>query len=178
MAGIYHNRTLAEEVARNWDSLSPIFFSYPETETEVSNKIRRFYFGKSKTLNFYEQFLNFTNVFSDRWYIHASRETVKTQVKHSPVYLYHFNYALERGLTFFYDLAPPIPVYVQIAIKVVQEWLTTNVLRQPLLHLGTCHGDELVLFFHFPMVYINVGDKDYEISRQFIDMWIQFAKDE
>lgn len=102
---------------------------------------------------------------------------MKTQVKYSKVYLYHFSYALERGLTFFYDLTPKFPVYVQIGFKVVQEWVDKNLFGRSPLHLGTCHGDELVLFFHFPMVYIDVGDKDYEISRQFIQMWVQFAND-
>lgn len=175
---MYHNKTLAAEVERSWDDLSPTFFSYQQSLSHVSQKIREFYFGKSKTLSFFEMFLNFTNAFSDRWYIHATRETVQTQVKYSTVYLYHFSYSLERGLTFFYDLTPSLPVGLQITYKVVREWVDKHILGRPPLHLGTCHGDELVLFYHFPMVYIDVGDKDYEISRQFIKMWMQFANDE
>ncbi|CAL8105113.1 unnamed protein product [Orchesella dallaii] len=177
-ARIYHNRTLAKEVESNWDDLSSVFFYYEKSLADVTKKIREYYFGVSKEkLRFYNQFLNFTHAFSDRLYIHSMREMVKIQSQYSPVYAYYFSYPLERGLTFFYDVTPTTPVYFQIGTKVVQEWVKKAFGISP-LHFGACHGDELVLLYNFPMTYIDVGDKDYEMSRQMIQTFVQFAYDD
>ncbi|ODN06567.1 Venom carboxylesterase-6 [Orchesella cincta] len=177
-ARIYHNKTLAKIVESNWDDLSSVFFFYEKSLVDITNKIRQFYFGvPAEKMRFYKQFINFTHVFSDRLYIQSMRETVMHQSQYSPVYAYYFSYPLERGLTFFYDVTPSTPVYLQIGTKVVNEWVKKAFGIFP-HHFGTCHGDELVLLFNFPMTYIDVRDKDYEMSRQMIQTLVQFAKDE
>jgi hypothetical protein len=44
---------------------------------------------------------------------------------------------------------------------------------------GTCHGDELAMFFRLEGLYdIKRDHKDYKMSKEFVKLWTSFAKNE
>lgn len=167
-------------MANNWNELSPNFFQYENANDrkQLTSKIRKFYIGDdlSQPLGFNENFQNITNAFSDRLYIHASRETVKIQSKFSSVYLYYFTYPLYRGMSYLYDINPGLPIFPQFAWKEMMWILNEYIFQRPNLFLGVGHGDDLVLIFKFfPVFDLSPKSKDFAMSRQMVKLWTDFA---
>jgi carboxylesterase type B len=175
---IFFNKSLKEEVSKNWNELSPNFFHYEKSNKELTTKIRNFYIGDdpSQPLSFDEKFQNITNAFSDRLYIHALRETVKIQSQWSPIYLYYFNYPLYRSLVYLFDINSNYPILPQFVWKEIK-WFLNEIFKIPNLSLGVGHGDEISLIFQLPLFDISPKSKDFLISQFMVNLWANFTTD-
>lgn len=99
--GMYTSDEWTEEVNKNWmNGLAPNFLLYNQSDTQLTNDINDFYLNaslESGSIDFRKDILGFTNIFSDRLYIHASMEAVRIQAKLSPVYLYYNDYITDAN---------------------------------------------------------------------------------
>lgn len=179
IAGIFVNASLQEFVSTNWNDLSPNFFRYDKSAKNLTDKIRKFYIGddspSQQRLAFKENFQHITNIFSDRLYIHATRETVKIQSKFSKIYLYYFTYPLQRGMTYLFDIDPDLPILLQFIWKEIRWFLNEHIFQVPNLFLGCGHGDDIALLFKFPVFHLSPDSKDFAMSRQLVKLWADFA---
>ncbi|ODN04518.1 Venom carboxylesterase-6 [Orchesella cincta] len=97
--GIYESDEWTQEMNLNWNNLAPQFLVYNKNDTNLINSINEFYLNVtiSDNIDFQADMQGFTNIFSDRLYIHASLEAVKIQGNFSPVFLYYNDYATESN---------------------------------------------------------------------------------
>jgi len=165
-------------VERHWSELCPNLLFYDEKLRDITAKISSFYIGeKAKSIQFKEHFENLTNAFSDRLYIHPTRETVRIQSKFSAIYLYYFNYPLKRGLTYLHDINHKWPLVPQFVWKEIKWFFDEYILNRDHFFIGVIHGDDIALLFKFPIIHLWPGTKDFEQSRLMVKMWVEFAQD-
>jgi len=64
------------------------------------------------------------------------------------------------------------------SLQKAKTWFKTKILgrtvQQP-KHLGVCHGDELPLLFKYSEGKVKEKTKDYNMSRDLVKLWLQFA---
>lgn len=175
--GIYLNDTLKRYVEDNWNTLSPNFFYYDKARTDLTSEIRQFYLQDSVAdpLRFMDKFQNITDIFTDRLYAHATRETAKIQAKFSPVYLYYFTYPLYRGMGYLSDINHEWPILPQFVLKEIAWYLNEYIFGTKNLQLGTSHGDDVALIWKFPVFRLPPNSKDFSMSRTMAKLWIDFA---
>jgi carboxylesterase type B len=180
--GILKSDSLRERVESQWNGLSPKLFFYNAKLDNVTSAIRRFYVqdenespGKTKEMDFQKNFGSLTNAFSDRLYMHASRETARIQSRYSPVYLYYFTYPLKKGLVYLYDINPEWPLVIQFVFKEIFWFIRENIFQTEIPSLGVIHGDDVALVFRFPLIGLPPGTEDFHMSRQMVKMWVDFA---
>jgi len=168
---------LRQKIESEWNNLFPKFFYYNDSLTNVTSEIRNFYLKDEETekINFHQHFKALTDAFSDRLYIHSTKETVRIQTKYSPVYLYYFNYPLKKGLVYLYDTNPDWPLVIQFVFKEIFWFIREYILQQEYPSIGVIHGDDVALIFRFPIIKLPPSSVDFDISRQMVKMWTNFV---
>ncbi|CAL8123706.1 unnamed protein product [Orchesella dallaii] len=98
-SGIYASEEWTQEMNLNWNNLAPQFLVYSDNNTNLTNSINEIYLNMSisDNIDFKTDLQGFTNIFTDRLYIHASLEAVKIQGTIAPVLLYYNDYTTESN---------------------------------------------------------------------------------
>lgn len=100
-SSIYASEEWTREVNTNWNNgLASKFLIYNESNAQLTNSINEFYLNSNYangTVDFKNDLLGFTNIFTDRLYLHASIEAARIQANLSPVYLYYNDYITVRN---------------------------------------------------------------------------------
>ncbi|XP_063223685.1 venom carboxylesterase-6-like [Bacillus rossius redtenbacheri] len=154
-APIYASQELVAQLNNNFDHVAPISMFYGQTSPkvdEVSQKIRKFYFGNNPINN--DTVFSVVDMFTDSWFLHGTNQAVRLQATRSsaPVYYYYFAY---RGTRSFSELF---------------SGLDTD--------FGVCHADELQYLFPSNRVFPDLvpSDEDNRITDILLTMWTNFAR--
>lgn len=119
-----------------WDEWMPIMLDYDRSKTNVSSKIRNYYFGnfRGKYLTEDTYIENITNIYSDRVYFHATRKAALYHAKYAPTYLYYYSYPGQ--FSFFSLFKAVMPRYedvfapeIKIGIDVAKDMFKKYVMR-------------------------------------------------
>lgn len=94
---IVDDKELIENVNENWTNhlAAELLFYDPNNFPSLSKAINEFYLKTATEdgrVNYMSDLRGFSNIFTDRYYFHASLEAVKLQAKKSPVFLYYNDY--------------------------------------------------------------------------------------
>lgn len=90
--GLWANQTILDE-ADDWQNWAPKAFHYNPKRTDISQKLRQFYFGaQTKHLNSRDLIQNFTNLFGDRLFIVGVAQAALLERKFVPTYLYYYEH--------------------------------------------------------------------------------------
>lgn len=86
---------LLSEINEDWSRVLPIAFEYEhitnqEIRDNVSSKILLQYFGNEEISE--ETWAGFTNLFSDRYFIHSTDTASRLHAKSAPVYPFQFTF--------------------------------------------------------------------------------------
>ena len=107
-------------------------------------------------------------------------KSVLLQSEFSDVYTYYYSYEGEFTLTnLLLALKGKYPVAIEYIVHKISQWFTKNFLSSSITHFGACHGDELALLFKLNGLYeIKPGHKDYQMSKDLVKLWSDFARNE
>lgn len=108
-----------------WKRLLPILLGFGDQEAIEKNaeKIRREYFYTP--IGSTSSYGNLTNMFSDKLFFLPSHNAALLQAKHSPVYMYYFNFQTKFSLGKLAEATSEraeIPPEAQIAGHIVYSW--------------------------------------------------------
>ena len=96
-AAIRDSECMSSRVNGNWSAVAPKLLFYNTSRADITEKVTRFYLGSSSTINFRDQFANFTQMWTDRYYITFTRNVGEMQSKFSPVYFYYNDFQVNPG---------------------------------------------------------------------------------
>lgn len=123
-SSIFASEEWKREVNANWNNgLASKFLIYNESDIQLTNSINEFYLNSTYpngTVDFEKDLLGFTNIFTDRLYIHASIEAARIQSKLSPVYLYYNDYITVRNTI-------GIGMYIHVCHNELNKYLKTSI---------------------------------------------------
>ncbi|XP_967137.2 juvenile hormone esterase-like [Tribolium castaneum] len=155
-AGIFGNPYLIDELDDKFNEVVPISLLYDETSSrakEVTNKIRKFYFGASKITE--SSRFDVVDMYTDGWFLNGADEAIRYYLKYGkkPVYYYLFGH---RGVASF-----------------------TEIFGDKEKDYGVCHADELQYLFPigdglFPDKPPSPDDK--KMAKIMTTLWTNFAK--
>jgi len=104
----------------------PLMLDYNSSETKVSDKVRKYYFGSFKGKYLAEDVERITQVYSDRVYFHATHKAASYHSLHAPTYLYYYSYPGEYSFFSLFKAVMPrpediIPPELKIAADVAKD---------------------------------------------------------
>jgi len=172
------NQTKLRDANDKWDYYAARLLAYDTDRPDISDKIRKFYFGEVSDIGSKDLIDNYTNVFSDRHFFYPTHKFAKLYAKHAPVRMYFYTYSAQFSLS---DLLPStqsetLPVVVSAAMELLKRW-TLRRFGYDIPHLGICHGDEVQLMFSFPLRnYIGEDARDAEMSKSMLKTWTDFVR--
>jgi hypothetical protein len=116
---------------------------YNSSESEVSQKIRKHYFGNFKGKYLAEDVENITKLYSDRVYFHATHKAAMYHSVHAPTYLYFYSYPGEYSFFSLFKAVMPrhedlIPPELKIAADVAKDLFQKYVMK----HDSQYNGEE------------------------------------
>jgi hypothetical protein len=119
--------------------------NYPEEKTDVSAKIKKFYFGDVENIASKDLVLNYTNLFSDRMFFVPLHKFAKgfNKNKIAPLRLYFYTH---QGKFSFARLListqkPYLPVIANVLLDMAVLWIEENVFGWEVPHPGVCKTD-------------------------------------
>ena len=175
-------QSLFQKVHNEWNTLLPDMMMYTgESDAALIDKITKFYIDSPDNIGNMDKFVNLTNLFSDRIFLHGTHEAVNIQAKYSPVYLYYFSYEGSFSLTnLLLALKGKFPSKIELMYFFGSRWIERNIFGREPHHYGASHFDEVPLLFPLKArgSTISKTDVDYEMSRDLVKLWVGFAKDE
>lgn len=178
-ARIIRNRALLSEIESNWYNVAPKLLGYLDNDQREFTKIlTNFYLpaASSTQIDFNWAFQNFTDMFSDRLYNTATHISIKEHAKQAPVYPYYYNYRSRFSFSNLLLLTGKLPPIVDIGIALTSNFIRTRLAKMPKSNLGVCHGDEVLMLFHLGVLSnVHNRHKDYEMSKDFVKLWVNFA---
>ncbi|RLU21207.1 hypothetical protein DMN91_005580 [Ooceraea biroi] len=146
-----------KELNDNWDVLGPQFldFNYTiprEKHVETARLIRQHYLG-TKPIDRHST-VELVQMAGDRFFVVDSEKAARMQAKmnKNPVWYYYYSYRAAQSLSS--SLAGN----------------TDNV------NYGVCHGDDVFLVIDTPYIDATTTQKDLDMQKILIDIWISFAK--
>ncbi|XP_045470486.1 venom carboxylesterase-6-like isoform X2 [Harmonia axyridis] len=144
-----------DEDFNNKTAISLMYEPFAENPNLVSEKIRKFYFGDRKKLNFENSFKDLTDMYTDGWFTKCIDDAIRIHLKVSKQPVYNYLFAHRSGASFSEIFGAPGEVH------------------------GVCHADELQYLFPvgdglFP--HKKVTDEDRRVRRLMTTMWENFAK--
>jgi len=87
---------IQQYVGRRWKEYSPIFGHYDPNKTDVTDKLRQYYFGDSAYLNPGYDLPNLEQLISDGNYFHPNHYTAIRHARYAPTFLFYFTYKTIR----------------------------------------------------------------------------------
>jgi hypothetical protein len=136
--GIGNNQTKLNEANDDWENWAPRVLQYPPVIKDAASKLRKFYFGDTKTpINSTRFMQNFTNMIGDRYFAFGILESIIQGSKFAPTFAYHLEHegsfclgevmANTQGI-----LYTPISFFFDHLKNLIHEYI----LRDPIPHLG------------------------------------------
>ncbi|ODM91504.1 Esterase FE4 [Orchesella cincta] len=158
-ASAYVSEESLQELNNEWNKIAPLTFSYDihfpvENLAEISQKVKKFYFGSEPITLKNKQAL--ADLYSDTWFLLPSISVAGELARNGvSVYPYIFSYWGSWTLRSF---------FTQRADD-VYEGLTG-------------HGDDIQYLFPGLMLIppLKPGSEQEEFSRNFVNLWTSFAK--
>ncbi|XP_017783232.1 PREDICTED: venom carboxylesterase-6-like isoform X2 [Nicrophorus vespilloides] len=126
------------------------------TTEELWQQYKKYYMnGKDIDINDPKTVQGFTNLYSDRSFIHGSYQSalIHSYLGHSPIWFYNFDY---KGSLSYGD------VFAATKENINFDW-------------GTSHCDELIYLFNSPALFPKLNAKDRMMSKTLIKIWTDFA---
>lgn len=151
---------------------------YPQEKTDISAKIRNYYFGNVKSIATKDLVQNYTNLFSDRMFFVPLHNFALEYRKHASLRLYFYTHKGQFSLARLLASSqkPYLPPLVNVILDMIVRWIKEHVLGFEIPHPGVCHADELPLFYDWLLgPAITEQSKDYAMSRTLIKTWTDFA---
>jgi carboxylesterase type B len=193
---IMNNPRLIKLIETRWDDISAQFLQYNASNKEITEKIKQFYNLNSAAVqentltklenetsktdlldfNYFEEFHKLTNIFSDRMYNTATRESVRLQAQFSPVYTYYNSYQGEWCFVTTFVSDDEDANCDQPPSRYTSPWWKENIELKSRPNYGVSHADELPFFFNYTGAReINSTCVDYQISLDLVKLWVDFA---
>ncbi|CAL8090401.1 unnamed protein product [Orchesella dallaii] len=173
------NKTKLKQANDEWNFFAAKILGYDLDKTDISDKIRHYYFGDVEDIGTIDLIANYTNLFSDRQFFVPVHKFVKYYTKQAPVRMYLYSYQAEFSLADMLAATQNerLPAIVSVILELLKRWVYKTVFRHELPHLGVCHADELQLIFNWPLsAFISENHKDFEMSRKMVKLWTDFVK--
>ncbi|CAL8090404.1 unnamed protein product [Orchesella dallaii] len=178
---IARNESLRQNLRQRMETFLPrLLYLEDNTNTTVLSQLREYYYLEEPNADSLDELRNFTNMFTDRFWLTDLHRAVKYQSKLAPVYLYYYTYSGEFTLTdFVLALKGEHHPLVEILAMTLKNLVKKYLFWETLPNFGICHSDELSLQFYMPLLArISPSHRDYEMSREIVKLWVQFAKEE
>ncbi|KAG4074888.1 hypothetical protein HA402_009313 [Bradysia odoriphaga] len=175
-AVITANQTKMDQANEKWTWWLSKILNIPEDE-QKAKLIRKFYFGNNKNIASKAFLSNYTNLFSDRFFMVANHQHAKLYSSHAPIRLYYYTHQGDFSLgRIMASSQGRFPLIVNVVIDMFSRWFQRTVMNENVPHMGTAHADELPLLFDFILGYdINRNHKDFELSANMVKLWVSFA---
>lgn len=168
----------------HWKEWAPRFLNYDPDNTDVSERIRQYYFGDGRTPNPGDDLESFTQMISDGMYYHPLKYAAVRHSKLAPVYLYFYTYE-SKALPNVYSLVRAVkptmwtPSEFQVAAAVTQDMMKKRSRGTGPHEWGVCHGEDELVLWHFNwMSEIWKTSPDYRFSRLLLSTFVSFAEKE
>jgi carboxylesterase type B len=87
---------IQQYIGRRWKDYAPIFAHYDPNKTDVTDRLRQYYFGDSKYLNPGYDIPNMQQMMSDGNYFHPTHYTAIRHARYAPTFLFYFTYKTMR----------------------------------------------------------------------------------
>lgn len=171
----------------DWFSWAPKAFHYDAARKDISQTLKDFYFGTNiKNLNSRDLIQNLTNLYGDRLFNVGICQTAHLENKHVPTYMYLYGH--EGGFSMGALIAAsqskihPIVGFIMERLRFLY---VTSIMGEEYRHevSGIGHADEYPLLWSTPLwggrieKALVFTDKDVEISKDLVQLWVDFAMD-
>ncbi|CAG7830460.1 unnamed protein product [Allacma fusca] len=177
--GILRDPEVTEKLNTNWTHWAPIMFDFEELpvfkRNEVSHRIWKQYLH-GKTIQ-REYLYDIADIYSDASFYAPLHEAALLQAKYSPVYLYLNSYQGRFGVfQLFNSMTRILPLLLDAGFMLLYRWVMAEVFGYKFHHYGTCHADDIGLFFRIDFITnIKPYDDDYYMSKAVVHQWAYFA---
>ncbi|OXA59192.1 Esterase FE4 [Folsomia candida] len=183
---LWANQMKLDEV-NDWFSWAPKAFHYDAARKDISQTLKDFYFGTNiKNLNSRDLIQNLTNLYGDRLFNVGICQTAHLENKHVPTYMYLYGH--EGGFSMGALIAAsqskihPIVGFIMERLRFLY---VTSIMGEEYRHevSGIGHADEYPLLWSTPLwggrieKALVFTDKDVEISKDLVQLWVDFAMD-
>ncbi|CAL8073931.1 unnamed protein product [Orchesella dallaii] len=171
-----------ENMGYHWKDWAPRFLNYDPENTDISERIRQYYFGEGRTANPGDDLESLTQMFSDGLYYHSLKYSAVRHARFAPVYLYFYTYE-SKALPNTYSLVRAVrpddwtPSEVQVATSVTHDMMKKRSRSTGAHEWGVCHGEDELVLWHFNwMSEIWKTSPDYRFSRLLLTTFVEFAE--
>ncbi|XP_035716357.1 venom carboxylesterase-6-like [Folsomia candida] len=178
---------IQSNVGKRWKEYAPIFAHFDPNKTDVSDRLRQYYFGGSRYLNPGYDLENLTQLVSDGVYFHPTHWTAIRHARHSPTFLYFFTYQPVRfpSICSAYRALRPdswFPAQLKVVGAVVQDAARNYFTRNYPDYqdwTGVCIDQQIPLLWSSDLVSdIWKSSPDYQFSRDLIQTIVNFMDTE
>ncbi|XP_066251364.1 venom carboxylesterase-6-like [Euwallacea similis] len=154
-AAVLNNKTLMDDLNRNFETLAPISLMYDKTALDVGSTTRQIkdYYFRGHTIDWSHK-TQLVNMYTDGWFLNCADETVQLHVNYTkqPVYYYLFGHKGEASFTTIFGGGD--------------------------IDYGVCHADDLQYLFPvadslFPDK--SMSDDDKCVTTLFTTLFSNFA---
>lgn len=116
---------------------------YPEEKSDITSKIRKFYFGETKNIATKDLVENYTNLFSDRIFFEPLHTFATHYKNHAPLRLYFYTHKGQFSLARILSASqkPYFTPTVNIILDILIRWVKENIFGWEIPHPGVCKLD-------------------------------------
>lgn len=178
---------ILNELDSKWNEIVPVLLHYDPNRTEISDKLRDYYFSKNPNPNPAEDLVNLTRMLGAGIFFEGNHRIAKQISKFSPTYLYYYTYiseSLPSSYAFIRAAKPTTRWWYPWPVNYAQKlatyyfnkimWPSTDPKR-----FGACHGDDILQTFSMnSFVDVKMMSSDYPFSKELVNTIVQFASNE
>lgn len=125
-----------DQANERWTWWSSKILNIPEDEKKAK-LIRKFYFGNNKNIASYSFLTNYTNMFSDRFFLVAVHQHAKLYSTHESIRLYYYTHKGDFCLgNIMAATQGRFPFVVNFISDIFSRWFRRTVLNENVPHMG------------------------------------------
>lgn len=155
------------ELNEKWSQVAPKTFLLYNSNPDLSEKVRKFYFGTKQTTKDapneikgnkpstkrpqigWDDLEGLTNAYSDRYFIGCVRDAAILHAKHAPTYLYYYTYKPEISYGYIQETVHGyVPVQLEIIFGYLKFRLYRDVLKWDINDYGKHDKNTSSLLYH------------------------------
>ncbi|CAG7821048.1 unnamed protein product [Allacma fusca] len=180
----YNNEEVMGNYEKNWGNCIPWTFGIPPeipNAKELADEIKEIYFPKDSNFTKEQRLEQYTKLFTDAQLLLHTSHCISVQSEFTPVYSYQFS---RRGGPSLTPIVNMVTGKGHMALKIAKYFATSlynKITGNKPRDYGVCHGDELAMLFKVERMFdvpMNPQSPDYIFSKDMVQLWVDFARDE
>lgn len=132
-----------DQANEKWTWWLSKILNIPEDEHKAK-LVRKFYFGSNENIASKALLSNYTNLFSDRFFMVATHQHAKLYSSHASIRLYYYTHQGDFCLgNIMAATQGRFPFMVNVVVDVLSRWFQRTVMNENVPHMGMCNNIEI-----------------------------------